>query len=114
MTEGVPLVIPEVNPDAMQHIKIGGGGAIIANPNCSTIIALMAVTPLHRLATVKRMIVSTYQAASGAGAAAMEELREQTRDVLEGKEAKPVIFPYQVQAGIKQQEDRQQRQQQQQ
>jgi aspartate-semialdehyde dehydrogenase len=96
MTEGVPLVIPEVNPEAMSHIKIGGGGAIIANPNCSTIIALMAVTPLHRLAQVKRMIVSTYQAASGAGAAAMEELREQTRDVLEGKEAKPVIFPYQV------------------
>jgi aspartate-semialdehyde dehydrogenase len=96
MTEGVPLVIPEVNPDAMSHIKIGGGGAIIANPNCSTIIALMAVTPLHRLATVKRMIVSTYQAASGAGAAAMEELKEQTRDVLEGREAKPVIFPYQV------------------
>lgn len=95
MTEGVPLVIPEVNPDAMKHIKIGGGGAIIANPNCSTIIALMAVTPLHKVAKVKRMIVSTYQAASGAGAAAMEELKEQTRDVLEGKEAKPVIFPYQ-------------------
>ncbi|WIA29095.1 hypothetical protein OEZ86_011606 [Tetradesmus obliquus] len=95
MTEGVPLVIPEVNPDAMSHVKIGGGGAIIANPNCSTIIALMAVTPLHRLAKVKRMIVSTYQAASGAGAAAMEELKEQTRDVLDGKEAKPVIFPYQ-------------------
>lgn len=49
-----------------------------------------------RLAKVKRMVVSTYQAASGAGAAAMEELREQTRDVLDGKEAKPVIFPYQV------------------
>jgi aspartate-semialdehyde dehydrogenase len=96
MTEGVPLVIPEVNPEAMSHVKIGGGGAIIANPNCSTIIALMAVTPLHRLAKVKRMIVSTYQAASGAGAAAMEELKEQTRDVLDGKEAKPVIFPYQV------------------
>jgi aspartate-semialdehyde dehydrogenase len=56
----------------------------------------MAVTPLHRLARVKRMVVSTYQAASGAGAAAMEELKEQTRDVLEGREAKPVIFPYQV------------------
>lgn len=50
MAEGVPLVIPEVNPDAMKDIKIGGGGAIIANPNCSTIIALMAVTPLHRCA----------------------------------------------------------------
>jgi aspartate-semialdehyde dehydrogenase len=61
MTEGVPLVVPEVNPQHMKHIKIGGGGAIIANPNCSTIIALMACTPLHRLATVKRMMVSTYQ-----------------------------------------------------
>jgi aspartate-semialdehyde dehydrogenase len=96
MTQGVPLVIPEVNPDAMAHVRVGGGGAIIANPNCSTIIALMAVTPLHRLAKVKRMVVSTYQAASGAGAAAMEELRDQTRDVLEGKPAKPVIFPYQA------------------
>jgi aspartate-semialdehyde dehydrogenase len=95
MTEGVPLVIPEVNPDAMKHVKLGGGGAIIANPNCSTIIALMAVTPLHRLAKVKRMVVSTYQAASGAGAAAMEELRAQTRDVLDGKAAKPEIFPFQ-------------------
>jgi aspartate-semialdehyde dehydrogenase len=47
MTEGVPLVIPEVNPEAMSHVKLGQG-AIIANPNCSTIIALMAVTPLHR------------------------------------------------------------------
>lgn len=95
MTEGVPLVIPEVNPEDMQHIKVGKGG-IIANPNCSTIIALMAVTPLHRVANVKRMIVSTYQAASGAGAAAMEELRQQTRDVLDGKPAQPKIFPNQV------------------
>ena len=62
MTEGVPLVIPEVNPKAMSHIKLGSGkGAIIANPNCSTIIALMAVTPLDRVANVKRMVVSTYQ-----------------------------------------------------
>ena len=52
MTEGVPLVIPEVNPEAMAHVKIGGGGAIVANPNCSTIIALMAVTPLHKLGKV--------------------------------------------------------------
>lgn len=80
----------------MAHIKVGKGGAIIANPNCSTIIGLMAVTPLHRLATVKRMCVSTYQAASGAGAAAMEELRQQTRDVLDGKPAQPKIFPMQV------------------
>ena len=66
MTEGVPLIIPEVNADDMSAYKIGGSG-IIANPNCSTIIALMGVTPLHKKADVKRMVVSTYQAASGAG-----------------------------------------------
>lgn len=71
MTKGVPLVVPEVNPEAMAGMKPGQGG-IIANPNCSTIIALMAVTPLHRAAGVERMVVSTYQAASGAGAAAMK------------------------------------------
>ncbi len=60
MQEGIPLVIPEVNPEAMEGMKAGQGG-IIANPNCSTIIALMAVTPLHRAAGVKRMVVSTYQ-----------------------------------------------------
>ena len=48
MTDGVPLVIPEVNPEAMAHMKVGGKAGIIANPNCSTIIALMAVTPIHR------------------------------------------------------------------
>ncbi|CAN4114028.1 unnamed protein product [Withania somnifera] len=93
MDENVPLVIPEVNPEAMMNVKIGSGkGAIIANPNCSTIICLMAVTPLHRRAKVKRMVVSTYQAASGAGAAAMEELVQQTREVLEGKEPTCNIF----------------------
>lgn len=60
MTEGVPLIIPEVNADALNGAKAGKGG-IIANPNCSTIIALMAVTPIHRAAGVKRMVVSTYQ-----------------------------------------------------
>ncbi|KAL1568639.1 aspartate-semialdehyde dehydrogenase [Salvia divinorum] len=93
MDEGVPLVIPEVNPEAMEGIKLRSGkGALIANPNCSTIICLMAATPLHRRANVIRMVVSTYQAASGAGAAAMEELELQTREVLEGKEPTCNIF----------------------
>eukprot|EP00245_Coleochaete_scutata_P006780 TRINITY_DN21564_c0_g1_i1.p1 TRINITY_DN21564_c0_g1~~TRINITY_DN21564_c0_g1_i1.p1 ORF type:complete len:412 (-),score=93.78 TRINITY_DN21564_c0_g1_i1:527-1726(-) len=93
MDENVPLVIPEVNPEAMAHITIGTGkGAIIANPNCSTIICLMATTPLHRHAKVKRMVVSTYQAASGAGAAAMDELVLQTREVLDGKAPTCNIF----------------------
>ncbi len=94
MTEGVPLVVPEVNPQAVKGIKLGKGG-IIANPNCSTIIMLMAVTPLHRAAGVKRMVVSTYQAASGAGAAAMAELEQQTREVLAGDPVTMEIFPFQ-------------------
>jgi len=91
MTGGVPLVVPEVNPEAIQDAGIGLSSdlqpGIIANPNCSTIIMLVAVTPLHRVAQVKRMVVSTYQAASGAGAAAMRELETQTREVLDGKVA---------------------------
>ncbi len=98
MTQGVPLVIPEVNPDAIAEagIVIGGRAGIIANPNCSTIIALVAVTPLHRATGsggVRRMVVSTYQAASGGGAAAMRELEDQTRDVLGGREPTRRIFP---------------------
>ncbi|WP_428390079.1 aspartate-semialdehyde dehydrogenase [Mucisphaera sp.] len=92
MTEGVPLIVPEVNPEAAAGIAIGSAPGIIANPNCSTIIALVAVTPLHRAAGIKRMVVSTYQAASGAGAAAMAELEQQTREVLEGKPPTCQIF----------------------
>uniref|UniRef100_A0A1D1XQ26 aspartate-semialdehyde dehydrogenase n=1 Tax=Anthurium amnicola TaxID=1678845 RepID=A0A1D1XQ26_9ARAE len=96
MDPEVPLVIPEVNPEAMAHVRIGSGrGALIANPNCSTIICLMAATPLHRQAKVKRMVVSTYQAASGAGAAAMEELELQTREVLDGRPPTCQIFKQQ-------------------
>ncbi|KAI4313675.1 hypothetical protein L6164_026634 [Bauhinia variegata] len=96
MDEKVPLVIPEVNPEAMENIKLENGkGALIANPNCSTIICLVAATPLHRRAKVKRMVVSTYQAASGAGAAAMEELEQQTREVLDGRPPTCKIFKQQ-------------------
>ena len=97
MDPDVPLVIPEVNPEAMAEYKLGGArkGGIIANPNCSTIIALMAVTPIHRAVGVKRMIASTYQAASGAGALAMAELEQQTRDVLNGDPVTMDIFSWQ-------------------
>ncbi|QDU33104.1 Aspartate-semialdehyde dehydrogenase 2 [Poriferisphaera corsica] len=98
MADGIPLVVPEVNPEAVKEagIKIGNPGVgIIANPNCSTIIMLMAVNPLHKVAGVKRMVVSTYQAASGAGAAAMAELEQQSREVLEGKPVTMDIFPFQ-------------------
>ena len=97
MDPDVPLVIPEVNPEAMADYKLGGArkGGIIANPNCATIIALMAVTPIHRAVGVKRMIASTYQAASGAGALAMAELEQQTRDVLNGDPVTMDIFSWQ-------------------
>ncbi len=94
MTENVPLVIPEVNPEAVRDITPGRGG-IIANPNCSTIIMLVPVTPLHRAAGVKRMVISTYQAASGAGAAAMAELQQQTRQVLAGQAPTCDVFAQQ-------------------
>jgi len=101
MDDSVPLVIPEVNPQAVQGITLradgetSGQGSIIANPNCSTIIMLLPVTPLHRIAQVKRIVVSTYQAASGAGAAAMQELQDQTRSVLAGQPPELKIFTQQ-------------------
>ncbi|MEM9418575.1 MAG: aspartate-semialdehyde dehydrogenase [Planctomycetota bacterium] len=99
MTEGVPLVVPEVNSGAIAEANIGLGSdnvaGIIANPNCSTIIMLVAINPLHQAVPVKRMIVSTYQAASGAGAAAMRELEQQTREALEGEVTTKDIFPFQ-------------------
>lgn len=97
MDKNVPLVIPEVNPGAMASYKVGKGkGGIVANPNCSTIIALMAVTPLHKKSPIKHMVVSTYQAASGAGQAAMDELALQTSEVLAGKPVTKKIFNLQV------------------
>lgn len=89
MNEDVPLVVPEINMDA-----IGPDNRIIANPNCVAIILLMAVAPLRKLGRIERVIVSTYQSASGAGAAAMEELEEQTRTVLAGGKAEPKIMPH--------------------
>ena len=82
MDDGVPLVVPEINANDLEVLSHPG---IIANPNCSTIIALMAVAPLHRVAGIRRMVVSTYQAASGGGAAMMEELKRQAFDYVESK-----------------------------
>ena len=91
MDPDVPLVVPEVNPeDALAH------KGIIANPNCSTILLLMALAPLHRKWPVRRVVVSTYQAASGAGAAAMRELEEQAAAVLAGQPAQPQVFPHPI------------------
>jgi aspartate-semialdehyde dehydrogenase len=87
----VPLVIPEVNPDDIKQHK-----GIIANPNCSTIQMVMALYPLHKVNRIKRIIVSTYQAVSGTGAAALEELSTQARQVLEGHTVVPHVYPHQI------------------
>ena len=89
MDPGVPLVVPEVNPE---DIKDHNG--IIANPNCSTIIMNVPVWPLHKARPVRRVIVSTYQAASGAGAAAMAELEKGARAFLNGTEFTPEVLPH--------------------
>ncbi|MGA7538809.1 MAG: aspartate-semialdehyde dehydrogenase [Steroidobacteraceae bacterium] len=89
MEPGVPLVVPEINPEAVRAHR-----GIIANPNCSTIIAITPLWPVHRKNRILRMIISTYQAASGGGAAAMEELRESTRAYLEGRPYENRVLPH--------------------
>jgi aspartate-semialdehyde dehydrogenase len=87
MEKDVPLVVPEVNGKDVKLAKKGRG--IIANPNCSTIQMVVALAPIHKMSKIKRVIVSTYQAASGAGSKAVDELFTQTKDVLDGKPARP-------------------------
>ncbi|MGD1914448.1 MAG: aspartate-semialdehyde dehydrogenase [Rivularia sp. (in: cyanobacteria)] len=89
MNPEVPLVVPEVNPEAAAKHK-----GIIANPNCTTILMSVAIFPLHKLKSIKRIVVATYQSASGAGARAMEEVKSQSIDILEGKEPVATVFPY--------------------
>jgi aspartate-semialdehyde dehydrogenase len=84
----VPLVVPEVNPEALVNHK-----GIIANPNCSTIIMVTALKPLYDKARIKRIIVSTYQAVSGAGKEAIDELTDQVKAVMNGEEAQANILP---------------------
>ncbi len=91
MDPEAPLIVPEVNgAAALKH------RGILANPNCSTILLVMVLAPLQKLSPIRRVIVSTYQAASGAGAAAMRELEEQTQSVLNGQPAIPEIFPHPI------------------
>lgn len=91
MEPGVPLVVPEVNPDDVSFHE-----GVIANPNCSTIQMVVALAPLERLAPMKRVVVATYQAASGAGQAAMDELYAQTADFLAGRTIEPKRFAHRI------------------
>jgi aspartate-semialdehyde dehydrogenase len=93
MDPAVPLVVPEVNPqDIAQYTNKG----IIANPNCSTIQMVVALKPLHDYGTIKRIVVSTYQAVSGTGRNAIDELRIQSGELLNGRPAECKVYPHQI------------------
>ena len=89
MDAQVPLIVPEVNPEAAASHQ-----GIIANPNCTTILMAVAVWPLYQVQPIRRIVVSTYQSASGAGARAMEEMKTQAQAILQGKTPPTEIFPY--------------------
>lgn len=91
MDDDVPLVVPEINPEAAAKHQ-----GIIANPNCTTILMGVAIYPLHQLQPIKRVVVATYQSASGAGARAMEEAQLQAKDILEGKSPQAEVLPYPI------------------
>ena len=90
--DGVPLVVVEVNPDAMESVPRG----IIANPNCSTMQLVVALAPIHRAVGIERINVATYQSVSGGGRSAMEELGRQTAAILAFQDAEPKKFPVQI------------------
>jgi aspartate-semialdehyde dehydrogenase len=93
MDADVPLVVPEVNPQAIaEHVKRG----IIANPNCSTIQMVLVLKPIHDAARIKRVVVSTYQSVSGAGHKAVAELAEQTTAIFNQKPFEPKVFAHQI------------------
>src|ERR1700680_3758172 len=89
MDPGVPLVVPEINPQTLRAHQ-----GIIANPNCCAIIAITPLWPIHRANRIRRLLLATYQSASGAGAAAMQELRESTRAYLEGRAYEHKVLPH--------------------
>jgi aspartate-semialdehyde dehydrogenase len=91
MEEHVPLVVAEVNPDALDRHR-----GIVANPNCSTMQMVMALKPIHDDAVIERIVVSTYQSTSGTGQRAVEELHDQARAVLEAQEVQTSVYPHQI------------------
>ncbi|MGM9942329.1 MAG: aspartate-semialdehyde dehydrogenase [Bulleidia sp.] len=95
LEEGVPLVVPEINgEDALEH------HGLIANPNCSTIISMMALAPLARISPITKLVASTYQAVSGAGIEGLYELERQMKDVAEGKETEHHVFRDQIACNV--------------
>ena len=93
MDEEIALVVPEVNPHALEMAR---ENKIIANPNCSTIQMVVALQPLHRAVPIKRVVVTTYQAVSGAGGKAIDELAKQTMQLLSSKSAEVNVFPARI------------------
>jgi len=91
MNANVPLVVPEVNPNALK-----GNLGIIANPNCSTIQMVVALKPIHDKFKIKRVVVSTYQSVSGSGQKAINELKVQSQEQLKGKSSLPNVYPHQI------------------
>ena len=91
MEPDVPLVVPEVNPDA-----INSNAGIIANPNCSTIQMVVVLKPIHDKFKIKRVVVSTYQSVSGSGQKAINELQNQTKNLLDGETAEVNVYPHQI------------------
>src|SRR5471030_2000060 len=91
MDPNTPLVVPEVNPGDLRNHQ-----GVIANPNCTAAILATAVWPIHQVAGIRKITVSTYQSASGAGAAAMQELEDQTRQHAEGRDVTKSVFPHQI------------------
>ncbi len=92
MDDGVPLVVPEVNASALHDMPRG----IVSIPNCTTTPLVMALKPLHDAVGVKRVVVTTFQSVSGTGAAAMDELMDQTKDLLAFREVTAKVYPYQI------------------
>ena len=95
MDERVPLVVPEVNAEALRDHQ-----GFVSNPNCSTIQMVMAVAPLHRAVPIRRIVATTFQSVSGTGRAAVTELERQVRDVPAGRPANPEQYPYQIFANV--------------
>ena len=93
MDPDVPLIVPEVNADAIAGYRKKN---IIANPNCSTAQLVVALKPLHDAATIKRVVVATYQSVSGTGKAGMDELFEQSRNIFVGDSTEPHVYPKQI------------------